>query len=253
MNIRIRFLFFLLLGLSFPGYCQEEDEIPEIITNWEDAPLYLSAGPTLSRYQNTQSPLNFPFTLKGEGGFLFQYSLNQQFPFWSGLEFQMRGYSISNFKSGNLPDGRYYEDKISGDGKMNYLVFPMLFSIPASMPEKKLHFLAGASIGLRVYSRIKFKAVRSIPSDTLEIPVEYDDVGNDAIDLMDFNLAGGVGRRNAFLDPFTVQVQDLDRVSGTFARTLEVGRTGHRPPEVLKERRHEKERRGLRPLVAFNR
>ncbi len=195
MNIRILCLFFLLLGLPFAGYGQEEEEIPEIITNWEDAPLYLSAGPTLSRYQNTQSPLNFPFTLRGEGGFLFQYSLNQQFPFWSGLEFQMRGYSISNFKSGNLPDGRYYEDKISGDGKMNYLVVPMLFSIPASKPEKKLHLLAGASIALRVYSRLKFRAVRAIPSDTLEIPVEYDDVGNDAIDLMDFNLMGGLSYR----------------------------------------------------------
>jgi hypothetical protein len=195
MNDRIRFLFFLLLGLPFLGYGQDEDEIPEIITNWEDAPLYLSAGPTLSQYRNSQSTLNFPFKLKGEAGFLFQYSLNQQFPFWSGLEFQMRGYSIRNFKSGKLPDGRNYEDKVNGDGKMNYLVFPMLFSIPSEKPEKKLHFLAGASLALRVYSRIKFKAVRVIPSDTLEIPVEYDDVGNDAIDLMDFNLMGGLSYR----------------------------------------------------------
>lgn len=184
-----------MLGLPFFGYGQDEEEVPEIITNWEDAPLYLSAGPTLSRYQNSQSSLNFPFKLKGEGGFLFQYSLNEQFPFWSGLEFQMRGYSIRNFKSGNLPDGRYFEDKISGDGKMNYLVFPIMFSIPAEKPEKKLHFLAGASIGFRVYSRIKFKAVRSIPSDTLEIPVEYDNVGNDAIDLLDFNFVAGLSYR----------------------------------------------------------
>jgi hypothetical protein len=195
MNHRTQFLFFLLLGLPFFGYSQADEEVPEIITNWEDAPLYLSAGPILSQYENSQSPLNFPFKLNGEGGFLFQYSLNQQFPFWSGLEFQMRGYSISNFKSGKLPDGRNYEDKVTGDGKMNYLVFPIIFSVPASKPEKKLHFLAGASIGLRVYSRIKFKAVRSIPSDTLVIPIEYDDVGNDAIDLLDFNVAGGLSYR----------------------------------------------------------
>lgn len=195
MANRICFLVILLFCVPFFGFGQDDEEVPEIITNWEDAPLYLSAGPTLSQYQNSQSPLQFPFKLKAEGGFLFQYSLNQQFPFWSGMEFQMRGYSISNFKSGKLPDGRYYEDKVSGDGRMNYLVFPLLFSIPAEKPEKKLHFLAGTSISLRIYSRIKFKAVRSIPSDTLEIPVEYDDVGNDAIDLLDFNVIGGVTYR----------------------------------------------------------
>jgi hypothetical protein len=195
MHQRILFLFFSLICLPFSGFCQDEEEVPEIITNWEDAPLYLSGGPTLSQYQNSQSRLHFPYKVKGEGGFLFQYSLNQQFPFWSGMEFQMRGYSISNIKTGHLPDGRYYEDKVTGDGKMNYLVFPLLFSIPAEKPEKKLHFLAGASIALRVYSRIKFKAVRSIPSDTLEILVEYDDVGNDAIDLLDFNVVGGLSYR----------------------------------------------------------
>ena len=195
MNYRFHFLFFLLFSLPFIGHSQEEEEIPEIITNWEDAPLYLSAGPTLSQFQTSQPPLTFPFKVKAEGGFLFQYSLNQQFPFWSGLEFQMRGYSINNFKSGKLQDGRYYEEKVTGDGKMNYLVVPMMFSVPAAKPEKKLHFLTGASIALRVYSRIKFKSFTSIPSDTLVIPVEYDDVGNDAIDFMDFNLMGGLSYR----------------------------------------------------------
>lgn len=195
MKHRIRILFFLFILFPFWGYGQEETESPAIITDWEFAPIYLSCGPNFSQYRNSQSPFQFPPRIKGEGGFLFQYSLNQEFPFWSGIEFQMRGYSISNFKSGKLPDGRYFEDRVSGNGKMNYLVFPMILSFPAAKPEKKLHFVAGVSMALRVYSRIKFKAVRSIPSDTLEIPVEYDDIGNDAIDLLDFNVMGGLTYR----------------------------------------------------------
>ena len=71
--------------------------------------------------------------------------------------------------------------------------------------------------------------------------------------MVSLDLTRSVGRRDAFLDPFPVKVQHIDRVPGALASALEVGGAGHRTAEVLEERRDEEERRGLRPGVAFDR
>ena len=183
----------LIFCCSIPGLSQDDEEVPELVTIWEDAPLYVSLGPSFSRFKDAQAA--YPVKLLGEGGFLFQYSLFQQLPFWSGMEFQMRGYRINTSKSGRTSDGRYFEQKSNGDTRINYLVFPMPFSIPSSEPEKKFHVLAGPSMGLRVYFRQNYTYSYAIPSDTILITGKENITGNDALDFLDFNANLGVTYR----------------------------------------------------------
>ena len=70
--------------------------------------------------------------------------------------------------------------------------------------------------------------------------------------MVSFDQPGGVGGGDALLDPLTIKVEYGYGMAGAFARTLEVSWAGHRSAEVLEERRHDKQRRGLRPEVALD-
>jgi hypothetical protein len=188
-----------IFGLAFCGFilpvsAQDEEYVPDVVTEWLAAPVYLSGGPTLSRFVNAPSGDAYPFRLKPEFGILFQYSLGQTYPFYSGLEFQMRGFKIDKRITGTTADGRISETITKGTRRTNYLIVPMIFSIPAK-PERKLHFLAGISGGMRVYFRQDFTSVYRIPQDSLEITIEENKTGNNALDILEFNGELGASYR----------------------------------------------------------
>ncbi len=170
-----------------------EESYPEFLWDWDSTPLCITLGPNLSRYKDQST--SYPVKILGEGGFLSKYSVSREFPFWTGLEFQMRGYRIKSFKSGKTNDGRTFEQRSEGDTRINYLVVPFLFSLPAGKPENKFHVLAGASLGVRIYFRQNYTYSFSIPADSIVINGKENKIGNDALDFLDFNTVAGCSYR----------------------------------------------------------
>lgn len=165
----------------------EELELDDL----DEMPLYLTGGPNFSQFSGRAYPIRFDYKLFFEVGVLFQFVLFDDFPFYSGIEFQKKGYDINQFKKGILGNGKAYEDRVKGIVRIDYLNFPLLFKFPRAKLNNRFHVLAGPGISLRIRYYEKFDAVRTIPADTLSIPQSYEKTGNDALDLLDFNLSLG--------------------------------------------------------------
>lgn len=193
------FYLLLLLLLISPVLVFAQDESEEAETEsfeWRDAPVYLTAGPIASRFSNAKvEQSDYPFLVRPEFGMLFRYWLSRKYPFYSGIEFQSRGYEINTRTTGTTADGRTFIQSTNGNTRINYLNIPFWFIYPFDKPESKLHLLAGPSLSLRVFFRQKFNFTRQIPADTIEISGSKEKIRNDAMDYFDFNIDAGVRYR----------------------------------------------------------
>lgn len=154
-------------------------------------PFYVTGGPNYSRFSGRAYPIRFDYKLFFEAGILVQQALFDEYPFYTGIEFQKKGYDIKQVKKGISSNGKAYEDRVNGVVRVDYLHFPWLFKIPPGRLNNRFHILAGPGISMRVRYYEKFEATRTIPADTLTIPVSYETTGNDALDLLDFNFSLG--------------------------------------------------------------
>lgn len=196
-----RRFFSWLLALCFlavlPCLAQEESEETETESyDWREAPLYLSAGPIASRFSDSKvDQTKNPFLIRPEFGLFFRYWLSRKYPFYSGIEFQSRGYEINTRKEGKTGDGRTFIQESYGTTRIHYLNVPCWFIYPFDKPEQKVHLLIGPSMSFRVFFRQKFDYSYSIPSDTLVIKGSEDKIRNDAMDYVDFNIDAGLRYR----------------------------------------------------------
>ena len=154
-------------------------------------PFYISCGPNYNKFSGSAYPVKFDFKFFMEGGVLLQYIFLQTYPFYTGIEYQRRGYDYNIDKKGIANDGRNYEKKVNGFVRIDYLNIPILFKIPARKPSEKFHILAGAGLSFRLNYYEEYEGTYSIPKDTLVIPLSYQNSGNDALDFMDFNVSLG--------------------------------------------------------------
>lgn len=192
---------FLLLGALavFPQKVQGQQEdsyVPEVITDLRDSPLFLSGGGHMSRFHDRTSATSIKPGPGWSFGFLTEYSLFQTTPFLWGLELESSHYQLSRYTTGTTAAGKAYNDRISGSRLINTLNLPFLLSLPSSKPEKKGHILAGSVVTIRVFARDRFAGSRTFPADTLVIPIDYRDPGNNAIDL--FGVHAALGYRYRF-------------------------------------------------------
>lgn len=191
------YFWFLLSVFQFSfsifSFCQEEAESEsQIITDFKEAPLYVSAGAQLGQYFGPEYGRRFPFRLTAEAGLWFQYSLFRQIPFYSGLEWQWRGYDIDNFKTEQNQNGNTFELKTKGQVNIHYLNFPFLLQIPAHNTETKLHFLAGLNTSFRFLYVDNYCADYQIPEIGFRFDSCYRKVRNDAMDYIDFHGVAGL-------------------------------------------------------------
>lgn len=183
----------LMTGLfifAIPAACQEVSEDSDD-SDWEDGALYISAGPNLSQYKQMQSDSKYPFKLLGEGGLMMRIALNGEIPIVTGIEFQSRGFTIDSKRTGTNQSGKYFEQRITGKSRTNFLQLPFLVQVPFDVPNQKFHVLAGFGAGLRVYNNVEYSGTYSIPSDTLVIPINGSERGNNALDFLEFNAIAG--------------------------------------------------------------
>ncbi len=184
---------------AFPqkAWAQDEDGyVPEVVTDLRDSPLFLSGGGHLSRFNDRTSATNIKPGPGWSFGFLTEYSLFQTSPFLWGLELESSHYQLSRSGPGTTAGGKAYNDQLSGERVINTLNLPFLLSLPAGKPEKKGHILAGGTLTIRVFARDRFTGSRTFPADSLVIPIDYRDPGNNAIDL--FGAHAALGYRYRF-------------------------------------------------------
>lgn len=195
-----RIFYALLFALALaPGLAFAQDESEEVETesfDWREAPIYLTAGPIASRFSNSKvEQSNYPFLVRPEFGILFRYWFSRKYPFYSGIEFQSRGYEINTRKTGTTADGRSFISESKGNTQINYLNIPCWLVYPFDKPDNKFHLLVGPSLSLRVFFRQKFDYTYRIPADTIEISGSEEKIRNDAMDYFDFNIDAGVRYR----------------------------------------------------------
>jgi len=193
-TFRISICVALMSASSFSevfGQTEEEEDKPNY-TNAEEGPIYVSFGPNISKIYGKEFPVKFDYQQAFEGGLWLKYLIFDELPFYGGLEFQRRGYTINQIKKGTTPNGKIFEDRIKGNVILNYLSIPCLIEVPIFKPEKRFQVLAGLGLGLRIYYREKFEGGRLFPQDSLFIPIAYEKTGNDALDFMEFNLCFGL-------------------------------------------------------------
>ncbi len=191
MPIAFLFAFLPLVSAQDSG----NDQGPGIITQFDDAPLYVTAGLQYGSYYGPEFNRNFPYKLTTEFGFWFEYSLFQQFPFYSGLEWQWRGYNIDNEKRGTNQNGMEFIQKVKGKVDIQYLTVPFLFRFPAGKPEKKFQFLLGLNTSLRFLYKDNYCADYQIPEIGFTFDSCYSKFRNDAMDFIDFHgVAGAIYR-----------------------------------------------------------
>lgn len=183
------------------------------IEDYNETPgFYLTTGPTFSRFSGKAFPIRFPFQWHFQVGGHFQFLLKQEYLTWTGLEFQLMGYGYDIIKKGVNQEGKNFEQATKGDVRIGYLNIPFLLQFPIQKPQRRFHLLGGISLALRVFYKEEFSGYYRIPSDTLEIPVSYSKVGNDAFDFLNFNLC--VGGRYAFSPRWEVWALMQQKVIG---------------------------------------
>jgi len=170
---------------------EEKKEKPNF-TNAEEGPIYVSFGPNLSKAYGKEFPIKFDYQQAYEGGLWLKYLALDEYPFYGGLEFQRRGYTINQIKKGITQNGKLFEDRINGKVVLNYISIPCLLEIPVLKPESRFQMLAGLGLGLRIYYHENFEGGRLFPQDSLFIPVSYEKTSNDALDYLEFNLCFGL-------------------------------------------------------------
>lgn len=185
------FLFLLLLFLPFSGFGQEEEyEIPEQGFHWSEAPLYLGGDFQLSMYRRAGAGAYAP-----QPGWAFgiwtDLVLKKKQKVRSGLEFQYRTFSLNSFSSGINTGGKSFRKTIEGNCRMYFFQLPWLFDLGRQNSGRKLKFLAGASGGLRIFTRQNFRYRYEIPTDSLLITGE-ESSSNNAMDILELNAAAAL-------------------------------------------------------------
>lgn len=160
--------------------------------HFEDAPLYITAGAQYGSYYGPEFRTRFPYRPGTELGFWIEYSLFQKYPFYSGLEWQWRGYIIDSEKSGTNQSGMKFTQKANGKVDLHYLSIPFLFRLPYENTAQKLRLLLGINTSLRFLYKDNYCAEYRVPEIGFQFDSCYSKFRNDAMDYIDFHGVAGM-------------------------------------------------------------
>lgn len=195
MNFRRISLALVCNLLMLNGFCQESSKETSSDDSFEEGNgIYISGGLNYGRFSGSAFPTKFSFKTLGQGGLMLNFLFLNQFPVWSGLEYQLKGYDYEFFQKGTTQTGKEFIKSSIGNARIGLFNIPFLFQFPIKKPSK-IHVLAGVSASLRIYFHEKYSGTYRVPQDTLEIPLKYEKFGNDALDFFDFNASVGVRYR----------------------------------------------------------
>jgi hypothetical protein len=189
-----RLLQSILLGLLFlvnPALGQEA-ETRRVVFDFDDIPLLVSAGVQYGSYYGSEYNRRFPFKVTAELGLWFEYALFQKYPFYSGLEWQWRGYDINSEKKGKNQNGMDFIQTSKGRVDLHYLSIPLLFRYPLDNPTGKIRLLAGLNTAFRFLYKDSYCSDYQIPQTGFKFDSCYSKFRNDAMDYIDFHGVAGL-------------------------------------------------------------